>query len=184
MGYEGPLERNILQAPTEWSRIVSIKSCPACHTDVPSGAYRCKNCFHDFDEKVVKGASPFMVLLKLAAAMAVVASIVFWQTSGRPSEVRVNVDAASQTVTGTQMSANGLSTQSMRFNEINQIEHRVLDGNYTVVVKSHDGRELAFPETSYSQEAMAEEVANAINGQGYNVMVISTGAEQVEILNQ
>jgi hypothetical protein len=127
-----------------------------------------------------------MVLLKLLAAMAVVASIVFWKTAGNPSEIYVNVDERTQSITGTQMSASGLQTQQINFSEISQLEHRTLpNGEHVVVVKTHSGEELPFPVMSYSQEAFATEIATTINNQGFSVPVVNTGVDGgVELLSQ
>ncbi len=165
---------------------MSTKTCPSCHTEIPEQAYRCKQCFHDFDTVKPSSAAPFMVLLKLAAAMAVVASIVFWQTAGNPSEVYVNVDERTQSITGTQMSAAGLQTQQIAFSEISQLEHRTMpNGDHVVIVKTHGGEELPFPVMSYSQEAFATEVATTINNQGFSVPVVNTGTDGgVELLTQ
>lgn len=161
---------------------MSTKTCPSCHTEIPELAYRCKQCFHDFDTKKKSSGSPFMVLLKLVAAMAVVASIVFWKTAGNPSEIYVNVDERTQSITGTQMSASGLQTQQINFSEISQLEHRTLpNGEHVVVVKTHSGEELPFPIMSYS----ATEIATTINNQGFSVPVVNTGVDGgVELLSQ
>ncbi len=57
---------------------MATKSCPSCYQDVPTGAYRCKSCFHDFDAVVEKKAGALMTLLTLVSAMAVLASLTFY----------------------------------------------------------------------------------------------------------
>lgn len=165
---------------------MSTKTCPSCHTEIPQQAYRCKQCFHDFDTKVAPSGSPFMVLLKLVAAMAVVASVVFWQTAGVPSEIQVSVDQRTQTIRVSEMSGGELRTNTIRFSEISQLEHRSLDGGqFVVVVKSHAGTELLFPVKEFSQETFATEVITTINNEGYSVPLVQTGVEDgVQLLTQ
>ena len=165
---------------------MSTKSCPSCHTEIPQLAYRCKQCFHDFDIKKVSSGSPFMVLLKLVAAMAVVASIVFWQTAGVPSEIQVSVDQRTQTIRVTEMAGGELNTNTVRFGEISQLQHRTLsNGQYVVVVKSHSGAELSFPVKDFSQETWANEVLTTINNEGFSVPLVHMGVEDgVDLLAQ
>jgi len=127
-----------------------------------------------------------MVLLKLVAAMAVVASVVFWQTAGVPSEIQVSVDQRTQTIRVSEMSGGELRTNTIRFSEISQLEHRSLDGGqFVVVVKSHAGTELLFPVKEFSQETFATEVITTINNEGYSVPLVQTGVEDgVQLLTQ
>ncbi|MEC7240093.1 MAG: hypothetical protein VXW32_02540 [Myxococcota bacterium] len=66
---------------------MQTKTCPSCQEEVPAGAFRCKSCFHDFDEVTEKKSSAFMTLLTLVSAMAVLASGVFYLSSQKPSEI-------------------------------------------------------------------------------------------------
>ena len=165
---------------------MSTKTCPSCHTEIPEQAYRCKQCFHDFDIKKVSNGSPFMVLLKLVAAMAVVASIVFWQTAGVPSEIQVSVDQRTQTIRVSEMAGGELRTDTVRFSEISQLQHHTLSsGEYVVVVKSHNGGELSFPVKDFSQETFATEVLTTINNEGFSVPLVHIGVEDgVDLLTQ
>ena len=157
---------------------MATKTCPSCHEDVPNGAYRCKTCFHDFDAVAENKAGLLMTLLTLVSAMAVMASITFYFSSQKPSEIVTRMSEENQAVISMKMTAKGLEMETAYFDEISKVEH-VNDGSdYKVLVHTHSGSIIQYKAATYPLSEETKVIADTVKKHGYNIMVV--GVESSE----
>jgi predicted nucleic acid-binding Zn ribbon protein len=154
------------------------KTCPSCHEDVPTGAYRCKSCFHDFNVVVEKKAGALMTLLTLVSAMAVLASVTFYVSSQKPSEIVTRLSEENQAIISMKMTSAGLELETAYFNEISKVEHVNNGSKYSVLVHTHDGRTIEYEERSYPLSDVAATIADTVKKHGYTIAVV--GVESFE----
>ncbi len=114
---------------------MDTKTCPACGTEVPSVANRCRSCFHDFTEKKpgFNASGPLTVLAGLAL-VALVGAGTFWWLSTRPTDTRILVDGASRTVQWIEQYQDGrLHTDRVKFDDVRKIVLRISPGGGNVI---------------------------------------------------
>ncbi|MEQ1566486.1 MAG: hypothetical protein ABMA64_12665 [Myxococcota bacterium] len=121
---------------------MSMKSCPACGADVPVGATRCKECFHDFTEagsgRSLAWLGPLIVLGSIAA-MAVSGSLILLFIWSQPIEVRALVDEETRSVVWTTKYRTGVETDRLMFDDVVKIEHVGAGGKFQVVAITTGG---------------------------------------------
>jgi hypothetical protein len=158
---------------------MATKTCPSCHEDVPGGAYRCKTCFHDFDAVAEKKAGALTTLLTLLSAMAVLATVTFYYSSQKPSEIVTRLSEENQAVISMKMTAKGLEVKTAFFKEISKVEHFNDGSNYKVIVHTQNGEKpITYKKASHSLSDDAQEIADTVKKYGYNIMV--SGVENSE----
>ena len=96
-------------------------------------AFRCKHCFHDFDEKPKKNTGP-VVLLGFVAAMAVIGAGTFWWVFHNQSQERIVVDAETQSIVITKTSGSGVDSTRVAFSDVEKVEHVMGGDNATFEV--------------------------------------------------
>ena len=103
---------------------MKTKECPSCGADVPVSAARCKDCFHDFNEKPAKsGWGGLIALLISFAAMAVVGTITLLILVSRPLEERILVDEDTRSVVWTTQYRTGVTTDRLMWDDIAKLEY-------------------------------------------------------------
>jgi len=157
---------------------MATKTCPSCHNDVPSGAYRCKSCFHDFDAVVEKKAGALMTMLTLVSAMAVLASATFYYSSQKPSEIVTRLSEENQAIISMKMTASGLDLDTAYFEEISMVEHKLEKGTYKVIVHRADGGSIVFNEQPYPLTEDARQIAETVKKTGFTVQLVGVEAEE------
>lgn len=149
---------------------MQTKTCPSCQEDVPVGAFRCKSCFHDFDEVAEKKASAFMTLLTLVSAMAVLASGVFYLSSQKPSEIVTRLSEENQAVIRMEMTASGLQIEHADFSDITRVEHSNDGSEYRVVVHTSSSA-IEFQSGTYPLGDAAKDIYEVIKKTNQGVML-------------
>ena len=149
---------------------MQTKTCPSCQEEVPSGAFRCKSCFHDFDEVTEKKASAFMTLLTLVSAMAVLASGVFYLSSQKPSEIVTRLSEENQAVIRMEMTASGLQIEHADFSDITRVEHSNDGSEYRVVVHTSSNA-IEFQSGTYPLGDAAKDIYEVIKKTNQGVML-------------
>ena len=149
---------------------MQTKTCPSCQEEVPTGAFRCKSCFHDFDEVTEKKASAFMTLLTLVSAMAVLASGVFYLSSQKPSEIVTRLSEENQAVIRMEMTASGLQIEHADFSDITRVEHSNDGSEYRVVVHT-SSNSIEFQSGTYPLGDAAKEIYEVIKKTNQGVML-------------
>lgn len=101
---------------------MATKSCSSCGAEVPVEAFRCKHCFHDFNEAPKKKGGP-LVLLAFLAIMAVGgAGVLGYILDTRAAENSV-IDKETQTIVITRTSATGVATERVPFETVEKLEY-------------------------------------------------------------
>ena len=109
------------------SQVSTMKECPSCGVSVPDSAARCKDCFHDFLETPPKKSSP-VALLAAMAGMAVIAAGVFWYVGTLPTEERILVDKATQSIVWTRQFRDTVETERLDWNKVAKLEYLIASG--------------------------------------------------------
>ncbi len=112
------------------------KDCPSCGEEVPTVAYRCKHCFHDFDAPKTSGswAGPIALLVSFAA-MAVVGAVTLFVIVSRPIEERILVDQDTRSVIWTTQYRTGITTDRLMWSDILKLEY-VTQSSGTFAIKA------------------------------------------------
>lgn len=144
--------------------MVAMKTCPNCGAEIPAIAYRCKECFHDFDVAKPTGNSP-MALLVAAAAIALAAAGTFWLLSGHPTDERIFVDGPTRTVQWVRQYNDGsLSTDRLRFDDIDRLEYVITTTDQRIEAVTRTGdRKLIERHGSKSLQGRAEQYAEVMD---------------------
>jgi len=142
---------------------MSIKTCPSCHSEVPNQAFRCKTCFHDFEAKSEKKAGFLMTLLTLVSIMGVIASVVLYLSTQKPSERRVEISEEAQLIVVLTRTKDGLEVQPTHFRDVRSIEETGEGEDTRVVVHAGD-KKIVLP--GY---ASGEEIQSMLEKNGYNI---------------
>jgi hypothetical protein len=141
------------------------KTCPSCGTEVPESAQRCKQCFHDFSEAVPltrRLAGP-LVLLAAFAGMAVVAVIALTVILSYPTEQKILVDEATQSIVTITQYRTRRETTRVKFDEVERIEHVERMGEFEVRAVEKDGSTTTIEKSEQPLEGAAENYASLMN---------------------
>jgi len=161
---------------------VKTKECPSCGTEVPRSAFRCKHCFHDFDEDTGRSsmvwAGPIALLVSFAA-MAVVGAVTLAVIVSRPLEERILVDQDTRSVVWTTQYRTGITTDRLMWSDIIRLEY-VTRRNGTFAVRAitadgdqrviHEGPSPLTSEANQYAELMDKELAVIDETTGFHKM--------------
>jgi hypothetical protein len=134
---------------------MSTKEGPSCGAEVPVGATRCKECFHDFSEKRSGGMAwlgPLIVLATIAA-IAVSGSLILLFIWSQPVEVRALVDEETRSVIWTTTYRTGVTTDRLMFDQVAKIEHTGNGGTFQVVAVTTDGQRKVITESDHPMDS-------------------------------
>lgn len=143
---------------------MATKDCPSCAATVPVEAFRCKHCFHDFDEKPKKNTGP-VVLLGFVAAMAVIGAGTFWWVFNNQSQERIVVDAETQSIVITKTSGSGVDSTRVAFSDVEKVEHVMggADATFEVVAVTLTGGRFTVQQSNDAPlRGNAEHIASVI----------------------
>jgi hypothetical protein len=140
---------------------MTTKTCPSCGTEVPESAQRCKQCFHDFNE-----ATPLtrrmvgpLALLAAFAGMAVVAVIALAIVLSYPTEQKILVDEATQSIVTITQYRTRRVTDRVKFDEVERLEHVERIGEYEIRAIGKDGTPTTIEKSKQPLEGAAENYA-------------------------
>ena len=119
------------------------KECPACGTDVPEVAKRCKTCFHDFEasgpSKGLIGSGAIALVISFAAMLVVACGVIFWIVS-QPQEQKILVDEGSQSIIWTATYVTGPTTDRLDFKDIAHLEYnQYASGSFDITAVTTTG---------------------------------------------
>ncbi len=141
---------------------MTTKTCPSCGTEVPESAQRCKQCFHDFNE-----ATPLsrrlvgpLILLAAFAGMAVVAVIALAVILSYPTEQKILVDEATQSIVTITQYRTRRVTDRVRWDEVERLEHVERMGEYEIRAIGKDGLATTIERSEQPLEGAAENYAS------------------------
>lgn len=139
--------------------MADTKVCPACETDVPAAAARCKECFHDFSVKQRSSWKGPLILLGAVAFMTMVGAATFLFVVTRPLERHAQVDGPSRSIVYITQYRSGPQTKRLNFDDIASLEYRInANGTHEVNALSLTGERWAIHEaTPASLESEAED---------------------------
>jgi hypothetical protein len=121
---------------------MSTKDCPSCGAEVPVGATRCKECFHDFTDDRGSGKLVWLgplIVLGSIALMAISGSLILLFIWSQPVEIRALVDQETRSVVWTTKYRTGVETDRLMFDQVVKIEHTGSGGTFQVVAVTVDG---------------------------------------------
>lgn len=143
---------------------MQTKDCPSCGAEVPTVATRCKECFHDFEQKTVKQGG-LMPLLGTLAAMAVVGAATFWYVTGHPTDKKILVDQETQSIIWTAAFQDGtIKTDRVRFEDVTKLEYvKSRGGGFEIVAITTAGdRKVVQSSPEQNIEAIAQQYAQTM----------------------
>ncbi|MBA2320850.1 MAG: hypothetical protein H0V89_06830 [Deltaproteobacteria bacterium] len=158
---------------------MTTKTCPSCGTEVPESAQRCKQCFHDFNETVPltrRLAGP-LVLLGAFAAMAIVAVIALTVILSYPTEQKILVDEATQSIVTITQYRTRRETTRVKFDDVKNLEHVERMGEYEIRAITKDGEMTTIERSEQPLEGAAENYASLM-GKPLTMSSELTGARQ------
>lgn len=144
---------------------IQMKSCPSCGEDVPESAFRCKHCWHDFEEEQSSSiAVPVLALCSAFAFLSVALAVVLGVMTTFPSDQRVTVSQETQAIVFTSQYSWGLSTDTLRFADIDELHHVVTNsGRYQIVAKLKSGSDRILLDEDRSLKSTTASWASAMD---------------------
>jgi hypothetical protein len=139
---------------------VQKKDCPSCGLEVPEVAYRCKECFHDFQSTKTTNNGP-IVILGLLAVMGILGAITLGLIVSFPTNENILVHQDSQSIIFTrQYSVGPIQTERLPFKNVSAVEHVIeSNGTYSVVAILTNGSRLNLNNAKRSQKGPAQNYA-------------------------
>lgn len=145
---------------------MSTKICPSCDAEVPASATRCKHCFYEFGGEGTKkksGVMPF--LIALAAMVSIGAGVMWYVLNHQAVKKNVVIDEETHSIVWTKVSAKGVETDRVIFDDVEKVEF-VIGGStstYEVAVITDDGSRKMLRESSdTSLKGYAEHIAHVM----------------------
>jgi len=68
--------------------VAQTKTCPSCGAEVPSSAFRCKDCFHDFNAQKGRNWGPIMLLGTVTAGKLADLVVIQGNPAANPADIR------------------------------------------------------------------------------------------------
>lgn len=136
------------------------KDCPACGIEVPSVAYRCKECFHNFNVKKPTNNGP-LVFMGLIAVMSIIGAITLGAIISFPVSEDILVDQESSSIIFTrQYSVGNPETERLPFDNVASMEHIVeSNGTFSVIAILNDGTRKSLVNAKRSKKGDTEQYA-------------------------
>ncbi len=120
--------------------MASTKECPECAAEVPLSATRCKECFHDFQNKSRSGLAGPLILLGTVAGMTVIGAVVLYFALQLPIEKRVVVDEESRSITYITQYRDSTVADRLAWTDISRLEYNTSSrGTHEIVAISTRG---------------------------------------------
>ena len=137
-----------------------MQDCPKCGTELPSVAYRCKECFHDLRKKKKVNNGP-LIILGFLAVMSVIGSTTLGLIVSFPTTENILVDGESQQIKFIrQYTVGNPVTETLDFAKVASMEHVVeSDGTFTIVAILSDGTRRSLINAKESQKGTTESYA-------------------------
>ena len=148
-----------------WVATMKMKTCPSCGEDIPTSAFRCKHCWHDFDAQPTSSmAAPILALCGAAAFLSVALAVVLGIMTTFPSDQRVTVSQETQAVVFTSQGSWGLSTDTLAFSDIDELRHVVTNsGRYQIVARLKSGSDRVLLDEERSLKSTTASWASAMD---------------------
>jgi hypothetical protein len=124
---------------------METKSCPNCGTIVPVVAYRCKECFHDLNERPAQRSTKgLVIILATLAAMAIGGSVITNWRLQQPTSIKTLVNGDNRTVQIIREYRGGeVQTDQVTFDQVAKIEYAAgATGAFRITAVTADGRRL------------------------------------------
>jgi hypothetical protein len=139
---------------------MKMKTCPACDEDVPVAASRCKHCFHDFNEVVVKTNGLLPIMAGLAAMATIGAGTLYWIIS-TPVEQKILMDQATESVIWTtKYRGDKVTTERLNWSNIGKLEYIITSsGQHTIEAVTITGDRKVIEQDTGPLKTTAEKYA-------------------------
>lgn len=147
--------------------MAAMKECPSCHTEVPTSAKRCKECFHDFDEVPVgrSWAGPVALLVSLAGMVMVALLTLVWIVM-QPQDQHTFVDQGTQSIVWTRTYVTGTTTDRLDFKDVARLEYvQYASGTYEIAAVTVNGDRKVIQDGESPLKGDAEKYAKLMDKQ-------------------
>lgn len=148
----------------EMESALQKKDCPSCGAEVPSVAYRCKECFQDFRKEKKANNGP-IVFLGMLAVMSIIGAITLGLIVSFPTSENILVDEESKSIIFTrQYTVGSPQTERLPFSNVSTMEHVIeSNGSYSVVAILNDGSRLSLATAKRSQKSATQKYAGMMS---------------------